>query len=169
MPTTPNVGLRYPAGVSAADVVTDITNLATDADLVFAALTNSVEFRTSAATLATSSTSFVDITGGSTSFTKLLSGALSNIVVEISISAFSTAIATLTQVGVNINGADVLAVNHTISAASAHSAFPTGVATFTGLAAGTYTVKARAKWVSGGTFSMGSENSLYMRIWEKFL
>jgi hypothetical protein len=128
---------------------------------------NSVEFRTTSLTLSTTSASFVDIPGASTSFTKVLGASASNIVVVVSLSLYSTVVNAAIDIGVNVNGTDVVATNFSLNTTN-HSTPPTGVATFTGLAAGTYTVKARVRRNSGtGTLTQDGTDSVLMLIREK--
>lgn len=131
---------------------------------------NEVNFRTTGPATAQSITTstYTAITNASTSFTKLLGSAASDVFVEISLAGFASAIATLTDLAIGVTGAsDVQAVNFTISEASAHRAFPTGEAKITGLAAGSYTVTAKGRRTSGGNLQFSSEDSIYMKIWEK--
>lgn len=128
---------------------------------------NSVEFRTNGLSLSTTSGSFVDVPGASTSFTKLLGTSASNVVVEISPSLSASVAGTAIDIGINMNGTDTVATNFYLNTTN-HTDVPTGVATFTGVAAGSYTVKARIRRTTGtGTLTQDGNDSVLIKIREK--
>jgi hypothetical protein len=118
--------------------------------------------------LSTTSATYVDITNASKSFTKLGAAADSDLIVELSLSLYSTVNATVVKLGVNVNSADSDVSIMPINTANAHETMPTGAVRIAGLGAGTYTVKARALRVSGtGTVTIDTNDTVTMVIQER--
>lgn len=119
-------------------------------------------------TLSTTSASYVDITNATKSFTKIGSATDSDLIVTASLSGFSTVTGTDFRVGVNVDSTDYDLVKMAFNTANTHTALPTGAVRITGLAAGTYTVKLRAKRPAGtGTLTVDSGDSVSMVIHER--
>lgn len=145
-------------------------HIVTADEFAAATRTNEVNFRTTGPSTPQSITTsaYTAITNASTTFAKLLGGTASDIYVEISVAGFASAIATICDLAIGVTGApDVQAVPYTISEASAHRAFPVGLAVFTGLGAGSYTVTAKGRRTSGGNLQFSAEDSIYIKVWEK--
>lgn len=114
----------------------------------------------------TTSSSFANI-GGSTSvsFTKV--DASSRLRVDLHVSCFVTgSVPDVAEFGVLINGTDYAIMKGTISAASIHKTF-SGIRLIGGIAAGTYTVQARWRRVSGsGTVTGDGDDRLSFAVME---
>lgn len=120
--------------------------------------------------LSTTSATYVDITGASTSFTKLGGALESDMIVRVSMSLFVTVATTGIKIGVNVNGTDTDAAIITLNTANAHSTLPTGTVRITALAAGAYTVKLRALRSAGtGTLTIDGSDSVSMDIREQVI
>lgn len=118
-------------------------------------------------TLSTTSATYVSITNGSKSFTKLGSAAETDLMIDVSLSAYATVAATTVKVGVLVNGTDNDATLMSINTANSHTTFPTGYVRLSGLAAGVYTVQLRALRVSGtGTVTMDASDTASMKFAE---
>lgn len=115
-------------------------------------------------------TSYADITSASKSWTKILGSSASDVIVTATLSGQSSATNTGVKIGVNINGTDTDVILFAFSSANVHHTLPTGYARISGLAAGTYTVKLRAKRTSGtGTFTIDANDTVSFRVEEKIL
>ena len=118
-------------------------------------------------TLTTTSATYVDIVNATTSYTKIGASSASDLIVEVSASGFSTGATTGFVIGVNINAVDTDVTFMLFSTANAHTTLPTGRARITGLAAGAYTVKLRAKRNSGaGTLTVDNGDSVCFMVSE---
>jgi len=118
--------------------------------------------------LSTTSGTYVDITGASKSFTKLSASADFDLIVLVNLSCFATVAPTVVKIAVNVNGVDNDATLMPINSANVHTALPTGAVRITGLAANTYTVKARALRVSGtGTVTIDTNDTVTLVIQER--
>lgn len=171
MPTTPNLGLRYPAGAGAADVVTDITNLATDVDNVLGAARNEDVFGSvgTCSIVVSTTTSYADITGASKNFNKILGGAGSDLIIDqISVGAWSNATTTNMKIGVNVNGVDTDVSIFQFSFANDRETIVGVPVRLAGLAAGLYTVKLRALRSSGtGTITVDTLSTVSFHMQER--
>jgi hypothetical protein len=105
-------------------------------------------------TLSTTSSSYVDLVNASQSWTKIGASGDSDVGVFASVDMYTGATATAATIGININSTDYDVMLHYISASgtvTAHSAF----VKITGVAAGAFTAKLRAKRNSGtGTLTI---------------
>jgi hypothetical protein len=120
--------------------------------------------------LTLTSATYVNITNASKSFTKLGGATDSDLVVQASLSAWSSATATIIKIGVNVNSADTDAITFPFNTASVHTTSPDGIARITGLAAGAYTVQLRALRVSGaGTVTIDTQDTVSMTIREQVI
>ncbi len=120
--------------------------------------------------LTTTSATYVDITGATTTFTKLGGATESDMIIRVSLSLFVTSANTGVKIGVNVNSTDNDALIITINTANAHSTLPTGTVRITALAAGAYTVKLRALRNGGaGTLSIDTSDSVSMDIREQVI
>jgi hypothetical protein len=111
--------------------------------------------------LSTTSSSYVDITNASTSWAKGGASGDTDILVAVSVSIYATG-ATTTQayLGINIAGTDYDVCLALITQASVLAGTWVGFSTITGVAAGSYTPKLRAKRSAGsGTLTVDVTNS----------
>jgi hypothetical protein len=169
MATTSVFLLRYPLASGTVNVSGDLQNLATDVDAALAMVGNREVFTSvGGCSLASSSGSYVDVTGASKAFTKIASAAVSDVVVRVGLGGFATITGTVFKVGVNINGVDTDVMSMLFNTANQHQGFPAGVSPrITGLAAGPYTVKLRALRVSGtGVITIDSNDTVSLDIEE---
>jgi hypothetical protein len=97
---------------------------------------------------ASTSTSYVDVSGTSTSWTKTGDSSSSNVLVVLLMSAWTSVAATIPAFGVRLGGVDYDLVAKTINEASSHNTL-TAVRTLTGIAAGSYSPNLRFKRNSG--------------------
>jgi len=169
MATTSAWALRYPLSSGTVNVSGDLQNLATDVDVLFSSVANSDIFGSvGGCTLSTTSGTYVDIVNATKSFTKAGAAADSDLIVWASVSGFSTVGTTEFAVGVNVNGVDRDLTKIIFNAANAHGTLPTGAVRITGLAAGTYTVKLRAKRNSGtGTLTIDAGDTVTFGMQER--
>lgn len=168
MPTS-NFQLPYPTSADTVDVPADIQELAVATDAVLGQVANSDVFSSiGGCALSTTSASYVDITSASKSFTKIGAAADSDLIVLISLSGFVTVSGTGFKVGVQVNGVDRDATYMLMNSANTHIPLPMGAVRITGLAAGAYTVKARALRTTGtGTLTVDTSDSVTMVISER--
>lgn len=114
--------------------------------------------------LGTTSSSYVDITNASATWTKQGGSADTDVLSIFACSIFSTVATTGSKLAININGTDYDMMLAFASLASTAVGAYVGIARITGVAAGTWTVKARAKRLSGtGTVSIdGNGNVMWL-------
>lgn len=169
MGTTTNFQLPYPTSSDTVDVPQDFQDLAVATDAVLGATANEDVFSSiGGCSLGTTSASYVDITGASKAFTKVGGAADSDLIVLISLSGFVTVGGTGFKVGVQVNGVDRDATYMLMNSANTHIPLPMGAVRITGLAAGAYTVKARALRTTGtGTLTVDPSDSVTMVIKER--
>lgn len=169
MGTTSNFQWPYPTSADTVDVAGDMQDLAAAADATQAIAANSDVFSSiGACSLSTTSASYVDITGASKSFTKVGAAADSDLIVLISMSGFVTVGGTGFKVGVQVNGVDRDATYMLMNTANDHRTPPLGAVRITGLAAGPYTIKARALRTTGtGALTVDTSDTVTMFIQEK--
>lgn len=163
MATTATFQFRYPLSSGTVNVSGDIQNLATDVDTTASIMANKDTFNSvGGCTLSTTSASYVDIVNATKSFTKIGASADSDLIISgVGVSGFSTVGTTEFAVGVNVNGVDRDVTKLNMNSANVHTALPTGAIRITGLAAGTYTVKLRAKRNSGtGTLTIDAGDAV---------
>jgi hypothetical protein len=119
-------------------------------------------------TLATTSATYVDITNASKSFTKVGGAAESDLVISLSLSCYSTVTATVVKLAIQVNAVDNEVSLMSINTANTHTTMPTGAVRIASLAAGVYTVKARALRVSGtGTVTIDTSDTVTMELEER--
>jgi hypothetical protein len=134
----------------------------------FAAASNDETFDSlGGCSLSTASASYVNITNASKSFTKYLAAAASDLLVEVSLTAFSGTASVRMKIGVNIS-ADTDVTLFFFNDASKHLTI-TGRARVTGLAAGAYTVQLRALSVNGATMTIGADDTVSFGVKEDIL
>ena len=132
-------------------------------------LTNWSILGTFAATLATASTSFVSLGGTSSiSFTKLGDAATSNILVFVSVQGFKTTATATVQFAVSDGTNSRISHQFSFNTLAEHMEHGLGVATMTGLAAGTYTLQAQGLVTTAvaGAYTINSGDNLSMLAME---
>ena len=171
MATTSVFQYRYPLSSSTVNVPQDIQNLATDIDYVNSIMANKDTFSAigTAGLAASTSGSYVDITGTTKTFTKIGAAADSDLIISgVSVSGFVSVGNTEFAVGVNVNGTDRDVTKLNFNAANQHTPLPPGHVRITGLAAGTITIKVRAKRNSGtGTLTVDTGDCVSFVVEER--
>jgi hypothetical protein len=99
--------------------------------------------------LSTTSATYVDVTNANTSWTKNGGSADSDVAVYMAVDVFSTAVTTVGQLGIGIGGTDSDVKLAYMSQASILAGTHVGFTSITGIAAGAYTPKVRARRNSG--------------------
>lgn len=119
-------------------------------------------------TLSTTSATYVDVTNASKSFTKIGGATISDLIIQLNLSMFSTVNATVAKLGLRVNAADSDVSIMPINTANAHEVMPTGTVRIASLDAGVYTVQVRALRVSGtGTLTIDANDTVSMVLQEK--
>lgn len=129
------------------------------------ALSNLPVLHSATATLASASTVYVNVTGGSFAFTKQLDSSLSDIAVIVGLSArCDTASRTLT-VGVNDGTTDTDLTRIFFNTATEHL-FTLGGAIIPAKETGAYTLQLRAKNSGTGTMTIDANDEVSVLAWE---
>jgi hypothetical protein len=168
---TTNFSWPKPSGTDSPDGPGQIGALGDAADATMRIANNQDVFVSlGGCSIPSTSTSYVDITGASKSWTKIGSAAQSDVMVYVGASGFVTVASTGFVIGVNINGIDTDVTYMLMTNAATETTLPGAWVRISSVPAGTYTVKLRSKRNSGsGNLGMSTGSSVTFRIEERLL
>lgn len=177
MATTPVYGLPYQTlddppngaalGLGLAEAVeTELVRIDQAAAQPAIAWSTGVSEAGPASANTTTSSTYVSLTGTSSATITKSQGTATQLRIDLSVSSWCNGTLTLVRFGVLVNGVDydVTQIKH---ADSGKHAFATGTAYISGLAAGSYTIQARWRRVTGtGTLTRDIEDWLSLAVTE---